>query len=247
MPPLTKSPLITSLLISVCLILMPSLTSAALFTTTTTVNAFDSNSDPSGEVSVNGLSLFDSSLGTLTGIRFNVSTNYQADIFLNSFDGSSGFAFVEALLNFQVALQIPTSSNSFILFANGGDPATISDPNETLSVGPIDLLETEEATARLQAVNLFNDFIGSGNIDFIELGIFALPSGDDVLLSDGSRVSGEPIINSFSFDPTTVSIDYTYVSAVPVPAAVWLFCSGLLGLIGFHKKAPVPGNTQFRG
>ncbi|MCW9025191.1 MAG: PEP-CTERM sorting domain-containing protein, partial [Gammaproteobacteria bacterium] len=29
---------------------------------------------------------------------------------------------------------------------------------------------------------------------------------------------------------------YTDVSAVPVPAAVWLFGSGLIGLIGFSKR-----------
>lgn len=35
------------------------------------------------------------------------------------------------------------------------------------------------------------------------------------------------------------TLDYTWsmnVSAVPVPAAVWLFCSGLVGLLGFSRR-----------
>ncbi len=54
-------------------------------------------------------------------------------------------------------------------------------------------------------------------------------------------------INTFEFSPTFVAPDYneyaisdfslSYVSAVPVPAAAWLFGSGLLGLVGVaHRK-----------
>jgi hypothetical protein len=42
---------------------------------------------------------------------------------------------------------------------------------------------------------------------------------------------GEEYITNLTFDPSQLTI----VAAVPVPAAVWLFCSGLLGLIGMAK------------
>jgi hypothetical protein len=37
-------------------------------------------------------------------------------------------------------------------------------------------------------------------------------------------------------DGTNTLISASFVSAVPIPAAVWLFGSGLLGLIGFSKR-----------
>jgi hypothetical protein len=38
-----------------------------------------------------------------------------------------------------------------------------------------------------------------------------------------------------SFEPTTVDIGVT-VNSVPIPAAVWLFGSGVIGLIAMAKR-----------
>ena len=43
---------------------------------------------------------------------------------------------------------------------------------------------------------------------------------------------GEEYITELTFDPGQL----TLAAAVPVPAAVWLFCSGLLGLVGMAKR-----------
>lgn len=41
---------------------------------------------------------------------------------------------------------------------------------------------------------------------------------------------------NYSFGASANVFGYTNVSAVPVPAAVWLFGSGLIGLVGFAKR-----------
>jgi hypothetical protein len=61
------------------------------------------------------------------------------------------------------------------------------------------------------------------------------PQGD---IYDAGRIA------SFSSDPTTGIIgtgDFTFSAAtvVPVPPAVWLFSSGLLGLIGIGRRRKV--------
>ncbi len=52
----------------------------------------------------------------------------------------------------------------------------------------------------------------------------------DVLLTAGTQVSG---VETFTMD----NMVYSSASPVPVPAAVWLFGSGVLGLLGFRRKA----------
>jgi hypothetical protein len=52
-------------------------------------------------------------------------------------------------------------------------------------------------------------------------------------------LDGIPLVTTFSngewkIDPTLGKV--SYVSAVPVPAAVWLFGSGLLGLVGISRR-----------
>ena len=45
----------------------------------------------------------------------------------------------------------------------------------------------------------------------------------------------QPLENSGS-NEAFLNVDYTIVSAVPVPAAVWLFGSGLIGLVGLARR-----------
>lgn len=57
--------------------------------------------------------------------------------------------------------------------------------------------------------------------------------------TDVSDLGGAPYITAFSggqwvLDPTLGRV--SYVSAVPIPAAVWLFGSGLIGLVGISRR-----------
>lgn len=59
-------------------------------------------------------------------------------------------------------------------------------------------------------------------------------------IADGTGIGGDPMDNgpfpgfNANFDVTSIHI--TSFTAVPVPAAVWLFGSGLLGLVGVARR-----------
>jgi hypothetical protein len=62
-----------------------------------------------------------------------------------------------------------------------------------------------------------------------------------VLISGDDGIGGSPMDNgpfsgfSANFDMTSMTLD-SVVPAIPVPAAVWLFGSGLLGLVGVARR-----------
>jgi hypothetical protein len=54
--------------------------------------------------------------------------------------------------------------------------------------------------------------------------------------------AGTNALNVTFSDGTVLSVDVQVVPAIPVPAAVWLFGSGLIGLVGVaRRKARAPG------
>ncbi|HMM75573.1 MAG TPA: PEP-CTERM sorting domain-containing protein [Gammaproteobacteria bacterium] len=57
----------------------------------------------------------------------------------------------------------------------------------------------------------------------------------DVHLADGTVLSGYSLSSDSDFDWSNA---YPAASPVPVPAAMWLFGLGLLGLIGFARRTP---------
>ncbi len=94
--------------------------------------------------------------------------------------------------------------------------------------------------------NSFN--VSAGGTD---LGIFGPGQSVDFISLLGNGVSQftlsgiDPLVDTedgaafplkLSFDTSTASFTMSSVSAVPLPAAVWLFTSGLLGLIGIARK-----------
>lgn len=90
---------------------------------------------------------------------------------------------------------------------------------------------------------------GSYSLDSttIKVGVSGEPltviTGDLFVSGDGS--AGDPmyfdflIFDAWAFDGAdtlTMSAHFSSTSAVPVPAAVWLFASGLLGLVGVARR-----------
>ena len=84
------------------------------------------------------------------------------------------------------------------------------------------------------AINSLNQTLTlTGNDNFI-LGLFFLGNW----LADSSVVALGANSYTVSFDNggSVLQVDVQNVPAVPVPAAVWLFGSGLLGLVGVARK-----------
>ena len=76
---------------------------------------------------------------------------------------------------------------------------------------------------RYNGLNEYNSWYGSIGTSFA--------SADKNALKQNYKV-----VNIFSDDTQYQTLIVKYPSAVPVPAAVWLFGSGLLGLIGIRRR-----------
>jgi len=87
----------------------------------------------------------------------------------------------------------------------------------------------------------FNTFFGAaGDFDIMDISFTAVGSGLSALTLSESALwvfaddLGGYYGDQVTFDPASVQV--ASVSAVPVPAAVWLFGSGLIGLAGVAKR-----------
>ncbi|MEQ1636980.1 MAG: hypothetical protein ABL903_09810 [Methylococcales bacterium] len=73
------------------------------------------------------------------------------------------------------------------------------------------------------------------DIDGIAVGF-----NDDVYLTSGNQIfnysTNGSLLNSFTWYDNTIAYGDISVAPVPVPAAAWLFGSGLIGLIGLRRK-----------
>ena len=96
-------------------------------------------------------------------------------------------------------------------------------------------------------------FASATTLDFLEAGAGAVLGSSRLLLSLSSAMTNSGGIIAFaltpfglegicsnanctSVDPLRNALGGSIVSAVPIPAAVWLFGTGILGLIGFTKR-----------
>ena len=124
---------------------------------------------------------------------------------------------------------------NYVGFTFDSNLLLVSDPDFTCpgapSCSPIDQLNSVTNIA-------FGNFAGlSGPYTVGTLVFSVLSSGDISLLTAETIGSAGPFVSAITYSPMTVSYTgATVVSAVPVPAAIWLFISGL-GLLGWNRKA----------
>lgn len=77
--------------------------------------------------------------------------------------------------------------------------------------------------------------LAGGNSDFI----VGLCSASKCYADDGNGTAGWPNTYALNFsinESQAYAVDVKVVPAVPVPAAVWLFGSGLIGLVGVARR-----------
>lgn len=82
-----------------------------------------------------------------------------------------------------------------------------------------------------EASFFFDDYTGTNGIDFAGYDIYSLSLTVNNLIFDtpGNDYNGDGIWTDVTFDATI------NVNTIPLPAAVWLFGSGLIGLVGVAR------------
>ncbi len=191
-------------------------------------------------VPATGLAQFDPANGTLTGIELGLQvSSYDVALSLTNWDDpETGALFESADLSVQISINADLPGGGGLLFASTIYSDTIFDEFGTISAtGVPGSPRLEDATAALIADNLFSDFIGTGNVSILSLGVFNFAFPGNVTLDDGTSADGYSQLDSFNGGPSTMTINYTYTPAVvPLPATVWLLGSALLGLAGLRRK-----------
>jgi hypothetical protein len=176
---------------------------------------------------------------------FNVSAHlleYVIDLNTIAVEGPA-FGGVSVGDTFQGALAIDTHVLQEIVDADGGFPTVFvplqdEDDNFNLSysVNVGDYSYTEQTAGSFDAEFTVDDPANVEDVTGFSLDIGDLLSFNDLAVG---ATNGMPMTGSWSatdgISGNVVSGDIT-VSAVPVPAAAWLFASGLLSFAGLKRK-----------
>lgn len=186
---------------------------------------------------VTGLQQFNPALGTLTGVSFIVSAgdfSVNADLYGEPvtgamFDGEfQGDIQADLIYNNGTSgLVLDLIGDSINLLCSGTEP----DPCGDNSSNNFDFATDSSIIPRILSEFNLSDIVGTGDVTNLSLSVdplgfsFVQNSGLNFISVDGLA----EITNA------TVSVTYSY-AVVPVPAAVWLFGSGLIGLIGIARK-----------
>ena len=165
-------------------------------------------------------------------VNWNSNTYNNSSSFSASTDGTGvGFGSADATRN----ATINVVGNGFlVLSANYYINAAISDPNYNLANASVDFV--------LHDYNNYTNSFTSSSQDSINLGTFGNPATTSSYkygtLSLSFKVYDGEVLN-FSSSVSAHAQDYNSIpatlTAVPVPAALWLFSSALVGLVGLGR------------
>ncbi len=169
------------------------------------------------------LALFDSSLGTLDSVLLSVDLNATVSLsVLNSGTTTQDFRVIDTAT---VQLSGPSSAS----FLGQYKIHFIAAPGETFEMGSSIIKDS----VLLTSPNIV-DFIGTGDFGvFIASSVF----GIGVLPTGITAIGGVTLVAPFA---GSVNVDYNYttVAAIPLPASLPLFLSGLvgLGIVGRRRR-----------
>jgi len=164
---------------------------------------------------LDSLSQFDGSLGTLTGATISITGDLTVNTFLDAGFDAPDISLPHGLdATYSISVGAQTQTTTVSCSAGAFALPCINDVTNTTFIN---------TSSAFSGVGLAG-FTGNGNLAGF---------GVDLLLTlDGfnlDNIDGPALDFEIDFANTTVTVDYQY-SAVPVPAAVWLFASGLIGL-----------------
>lgn len=178
-------------------------------------------------------SKFNPALGTLNSVTFKLTGNVSGSAGYESQDTSPTIVSLD--LAALLTLMRPDTSTlvTSLPVANVIDNATAWDgtnDNAGTSGSTFSTLSASVTeTASSSSAGDLALFTGPG---IINLDVFAKGTSSG---NGGGNLTTQFVTNAAA----DVTVTYNYTSPVPVPAAVWLFGSGLLGLVGVarHKKS----------
>ena len=176
---------------------------------------------------------FDASLGDLVSVNLAVNVNPDTNRLISASDNSgNGTSYGTASLNAAYFLNINVGAGNYdhtILSRSIGNSLNCVNPYSACLTTSTDSFPSVNGTINLLAWYNPEDFM-IANIGF----------------QSHQRTSAyiencywDCFARSTLSSDTTLTISYVYedqVSTVPVPAAVWLFGSGLIGLVGFARR-----------
>jgi len=120
--------------------------------------------------------------------------------------------------------------------AYGALPASNGMNNGKFPIGPVPIASTTFDTSLISTASAACAAdVANGDANGNCLGLN--PSSEIGIIAGDDGIGGSPMIDgpfdgfNFTFDITAI-----HIKAIPVPAAVWLFGSGLLGLVGVAKR-----------
>lgn len=140
----------------------------------------------------------------------------------------------EATLGGGLDVNYDSNYADFVSFTFDSSFLSLTDPAMTCpgagACSPIDQYNSVSNIA-------FGNFAGIGGAFTIgTLEFTALQSGSIDLTTSETTGAGGPFVSASTFLPMSVTYNGTSLTAVPVPAAAWLFMSGLGLFAGFSRK-----------
>jgi hypothetical protein len=193
---------------------------------------------------ITGLPKFDSSLGTLDSITLsaNFDFGFSSDIEAEAINfGQPGNAEIFADFNIFVGYS-PSGSpgTTFTSLGGSGDFSGYSfgcsfDAETAFCQGfDGDHFSFDDVADILTDANPLTDFVGIGDIGTLAVIIAMETDANNAILNNADFAVGGISVDVSAGD---IGIEYDYTpTVIPVPAAIWLFATGVIGLLGVNRN-----------
>lgn len=155
----------------------------------------------------------------------NVGSNFSVDLVMDFSD--------EATLGGGIDINYNGSMTDFVSFTYDSTFLTMTDPSFTCpGAGACTPIDQPNSVSNIA----FGNFMGIGGLFTIgTLEFTALDAGDIFLSTAETTGAGGLFVSASTFGAMDVVFNGTSVTAVPLPAAAWLFLTGL-GVFGFASN-----------